>query len=291
MAITIHRAVVADTETLTPGMIRIVLQVGEYPTTGVGDEYVRVFFPAEGRTEPVLPKPSEKGWAFDDGDEPSPMRTYTIRAVDPGAGTVTVDFVVHDGGVAAVWAMDAKPGDVVGITSPTGLYDPPADAVWQLLFTDAPGLPAAARIVEQNPPGLRTKVIAEIPGTTYTYPIPAPPDVEVAWIHGGNGHDGSRLDAVVRQTPFPDGNGYIWFAGEAAVMRSVRKYLRHELGLPGTAYKTIGYWTTRAEQLERAWRELDDDTRRRLREMWDDETRDEEEITDEYHEQLDRLGL
>ncbi|MEV0651096.1 siderophore-interacting protein [Phytomonospora sp. NPDC050363] len=291
MAITIHRAVVADTQTLTPGMIRVVLDVADYPGTGVGDEYVRLFFPSPGRTEPVLPKPSGNSWAYDDGAEPSPMRTYTIRSADPAAGTVAIDFVVHDGGVAAAWARAAKTGDAIGLTSPTGLYDPPPGTAWQLLFTDAPGLPAAARIVEQTRPGLKTRVIAEIGDPSHAYPIPEHPDCELTWVHGGNGHGGSHLDALVRQTPLPEGTGYIWFAGESAAMRSVRKYLRHELGLPGTAYKTVGYWTTKAEALEKAWRELDDDTKRRLREMWDDDTRDEEEITDEYHEQLDRLGL
>ncbi|MCU1518734.1 MAG: siderophore interacting protein, partial [Pseudarthrobacter sp.] len=216
----IFKATVVGTRQLTPGMLRITLGgpcMAGFTSTGVGDEYVRVFLPAPGRREPVLPVPAGDTWEYLPGDVPSPMRTYTVRGTDPDRGTADIDFVVHDGGVAAGWAMQAKPGDVVGLNSPTGLYDPPAGIEWQVLVADATGLPAVARLVEQAPPGVRTRVLIEVPDRSHRQELTAGPHVDIAWVFGGNGHTQSRLDELIRAIDLPSGTGYVWFAGETKV--------------------------------------------------------------------------
>jgi len=96
----VYTGCVQRTEDLTPSMRRIVL-AGEglrgYTTTGVGDEYVRLIFPAPGATEPILPTVTGDCLDYDSIDLAT-MRTYTVRDFDPVTGEVTVDFVVHDGG-------------------------------------------------------------------------------------------------------------------------------------------------------------------------------------------------
>ena len=47
---------------------------------------------------------------------------------------------------------------------------------------------------------------------------------------------------------FPPGPGYVWFAGEAAESRAVRKYLRRELGWPVDRFEILGYWRVRKEE-------------------------------------------
>lgn len=289
----VHRAVVRDVERLTPGMVRVTFAgpgLAGFETTGVGDEYLRVMFPRDGEPDPVLPVATESWFEYADGVEPLPLRTYTVRDV-PEPGVVVVDFVVHDGGVAAAWALRARPGDVVGLNSPTGLYDPPAGLAWQLLLADATGLPAAARLLEQAPAGVRTRAVLEVTGPDDEQPLAVGPHVEVAWLHGGNGHGPSRLEEVLRGVTLPDGVGYVWFAGETRVLRAVRKYLRHELGLPATAYKTVGYWTDAAESADARWEALAPAVKARIEALWDQEGKDEEEIVDEYHEVLESVGL
>jgi len=296
MAFSIHRAVVTAVRTLTPGMVRVTFggdDLVAYPTTGVGDEYVRLFFPVTQDAEPVLPYSTGESWAFEDGVTPAQMRTYTIRAVDAAAGTVDIDFVVHEGGVAASWALHARPGNVIGITSPTGLYEPPAGLEWQILLADATGLPAAARIVEQTPPGVRTRVVIEVGDPADVQELGGP-GVEVSWVIGGNGHGPSCFDEVVRDLAIPEGVGYIWFAGETSVMRGVRKQLRHVRKLPNPSYKSIGYWTVDAERWVERWNGLDETTRAEIDALWDGweaPGTDQEAITDAYHDQLERLGL
>ena len=289
----IHRAEVVAVERLTPGMIRVTLGgegLADFESTGVGDEYLRVFLPTPGEAEPVLPFATEDSWDYPEGVQASPMRTYTVRAV-PAPGLVVIDFVVHDGGVAATWAQQAKPGDVVGLNSPRGLYDPPADLAWQILLADATGLPAVGRLIEQAPAGVRTRVVVEVPDAGHRQSFPVNPDVDIAWVYGGNGHGPCRLEEILRSIDLPDGVGYVWFAGETKVLRAVRKYLRHERGLPVTAYKTIGYWTAKAEEWEERWENLDPSVKAWIDSLWADEERDEEEITDAYFDKLESLGL
>ena len=121
----IYRAEVLSTRLVTPGMVRITFGgpgLAGFDTTGIGDEYLRVFLPDPGAREARLPISTGDSWDWVEGVEPSAMRTYTVRSVDNAAGTVDIDFVVHDGGLAASWAQRAKVGDVVGLNSHTGLY-------------------------------------------------------------------------------------------------------------------------------------------------------------------------
>ncbi|MEX0158417.1 MULTISPECIES: siderophore-interacting protein [unclassified Microbacterium] len=291
----IHRIVVQRVRRLSPGMVRIVFGgdgLDGFVSTGIGDEYFRVFFPAEGQREPNLPFPTADGyWDFADGVEPAPMRTYTVRRWDAEAAELTIDFVVHDGGVAAAWALNARPGDVVGVNTPKGLYDPPAEIEWQLLIADATGLPAAARLAENAPAGIRTRVVLEVSSPEDELDISPAEGVELHWVHGGNGHAPTRIEEILRASELPSGPGYVWVAGETKATRGVRKHLRHELKLPAAAYKVIGYWTENAEAWRERYESLDEGTHARLMAMWDDDTRPAEDIEEAYEAELEKLGL
>ena len=285
-------AEVVRAEDLTPAMRRVVLGgsgLEGFATTGVGDEYLRLIFPAEGRTTPILPTITDDNLDYASIDLAT-MRTYTVRAFDPATGEATIDFVIHDGGVAAEWARVAKPGDLVGLNTPDGMYDPPSDLTWQFLVADFAALPAAARLLENTPPGVRTRVVLEVPGPEDHIDLDVRPGTEVTWLHGGNGHGHSRLEECVRMTPIPEGVGYIWVAGETREMRGVRKYLRKDLGLPATAYKTVGYWTDGAERWRDAYQSLDADTKASLEAIWSSGD-DWADIEIQYDEKLAKLGL
>ncbi|QNG18329.1 siderophore-interacting protein [Rhodococcus triatomae] len=290
----IHRLVVQRVEHLGPGMVRVVFG-GEglegFASTGVGDEYLRIFFPDEQHREPILPRPTEAGWEYPEGVAAAPMRTYTVRAWDEVSRELSIDFVVHDGGVAAAWAVAATPGDVVGVNTPKGLYAPPAGMQWQLLVADATGLPAAVRLAENTPEGVRTRVVLEVASADDELDVALPSAVELHWVHGGNGRGPTRIEEIVRAAELPDGPGYIWVAGETKATRGVRRHLRHTLGLASTAYKVVGYWTENAEVWRERYESLPDDVRARLGAMWQDTSRDRDDIEDAYVTELEKLGL
>ena len=288
----VFRAEVISSVDLSPSMRRVVFGgpgLADFASTGVGDEYLRIIFPAPGATEPVLPVVKDNVLDYSTIDL-GLLRTYTVRHFEPGK--VTIDFVVHEGGVAATWARDAKPGDVVGMNTPTGLYHPPANLTWQILVADCAGLPAASRILVQTPPTVRTRVVVEVPDEAHRLRLPGHPRSEVTWVNGGNGHSQSRLAEVVQSLPKPDatGTGYVWVSGESKALRGVRRYLRKELGLPATAYKAVGYWIEGAEDWNAKYDALDESTRTSLESLWQSGG-SEEEIEDEYDERLTALGL
>lgn len=288
----VYRAEVIAAEDLSPTLRRVVLGgdgLAGYLSTGVGDEYIRLIFPGEGETEPILPTVTDD--ALDYGSiDLNLLRTYTVRGFDAARGRLTVDFALHARGIATTWARTVRPGQPVGVNSPTAMYDPPEGLEWQLLVCDLAGLPAVCRLLEQTPDGVRTRVVAEVPGPDDRIDLPRRRDTTVTWIRGGNGRGASRLDEIVRTSRLPDGIGYVWVAGETAVLRSVRRYLRRELGLPSTRFKVVGYWTDAAESWQERWDALNDATRDELDALWES-GRDEDEVMDEYEDRLTALGL
>lgn len=294
----IHRGIVRSTTTLSPTLTRITLGgtgLADFLSTGIGDEYVRVFFPhGDDPTDVSLPVPAGDWWETPQGAPEAPMRTYTISGVRPEAGELDIDFVLHEAGVAGPWAARAEPGHVLGLNAPTGLYSPPPGITWQVLVADLTGLPAVARIAADTPPGVRTRVVLEVPDDQDRIPFETGDDVEVTWVVGGNGRAPSALGQLVRgivDARLPLDEGYVWVAGETVALRSVRKYLRTELALPASRYKVIGYWTPIV-----AWNEkfaaLPASVQKELDEIWTETDEDDpEDAQVRFEERLDQLGL
>lgn len=314
----IHRAVVLDRREVTPGMLRLTLGgegLAGWASSGTPDEYVRLWFPAplagapegSGEVELRLPDPCGDSWQWPEGVEPSPVRCYSVRASRPpspsrtaphdgpapdGGVEVDVDFVVHEGGLAAEWARRARPGDALGMSSPIPISAVPDDAGWVVVLADAPGLPAALRLLEGLPGGTRATAVLEVERPEHEQPVLTAADVEVVWLHGGNGHGRSRLAEALCAMELPTGPGFVWAATEGATMRTIRKRLRFELGMAADRYRTVGYWTERAEQWQAHLASLDETVRARLSAIWtQDDGRDDESRMDEWIGVLETHGL
>lgn len=287
----IHRAEVTAAHRLSPGMIRVVFggdDLRDFPTTGVGDEYVRLFFPADPDELPGLPVVSGRGWEFEDGVEQSEARVYTVRRHAPGE--ITVDFVVHAGGVGSRWATQARPGQILGVTPPYALYERPEAAKRQILVADEPGLPAALRIAEQTAGTVPATLVLEVRDEDHRLVAEAG-DVQYQWLSGtGNGHTPSQLEDALRRMPI-DEDTYVWVATEGRLSRSIRKLLRHGLGMPASHYKCIAYWQDDAEAWRARYDALGAEFRDRIRALWSDEERDPEEIFDDVQRMYEVAGL
>ncbi|MDR6867769.1 NADPH-dependent ferric siderophore reductase [Microbacterium resistens] len=286
----VHRAEVVAVRRVSDGMVRIALggpDMRDYPTTGIGDEYVRLFFP-DTPAEPVrLPFLTESGWDYPEGVAPSAMRTYTIRAHREGA--VDIDFATHEGGIAAAWALQARPGQELGINPPRPIYERPVWATRQLLIADEPALPAALRIAELTAGQVDTTIIAEVRGPGHQMLADAD-GVDYVWLRGtGNGHGPSELLPALRRTGL-DERTYVWFGGEARVNREVRRLLRHDRALPAGAQTTLGYWTDRSEEWGARYEALGEDFHERIRLLYESD-RDTEEVVDEVFRLYEAAGL
>lgn len=286
----VHRGLVTGVRRVGPGMVRITLggaDMHDYPTTGIGDEYVRLFFPDQPNEAVRLPFVTERGWDFAEGVEPAQMRTYTIR--EHRAGEVDIDFVDHEGGLAAEWAAQAHPGQELGINPPRPLYERPAWARRQILVVDEPGLPAALRLAELTGQDVETLLIAEVRGEAHQVEAQAE-GVDYVWLRGtGNGRGPSGLLAALRRAPIDD-QTHVWVAGEARLTRNARAFLRHERGLPKDGYKCVGYWTDRAEQWQARYEEMGEAFHEQVASLYASD-RDSEEIADEVQRIYEAAGL
>jgi NADPH-dependent ferric siderophore reductase len=295
MSRTFHEVTVASSRLLSPGMLRLTFsgqELAEFKSTGIGDEYLRLFFPDEATGELVLPIIDEEGrWTYHEGKPPVRCATYTVRRFDAKACELDIDFVVHDGGLACEWARKAEPGHRMVINNPRGLYEPPADIRWQFLMADATGLPAVARLLEQTPPEVECRVILEVASKADEQTLPYHPAANVTWLHGsGNGVAPSRLAEVFHAVPLPSSPGYIWVAGEQKAVRTIRKHVRQVLNLPASRYKLVGYWIDNHEVWEATWEALDPQIKSRIDAAWNSD-RDPEEVRDEVEATLEKFNL
>ncbi len=251
----VHSARVSRRRALSPHLVTITVEVdGDYPFTGVPDEYLRVLIAPEGHPL-VLPTISDE-WEISqpEGTEPPVPRVYTIsdhRVVD-GAVEIDLDIALHEAGPGAAWARGCLPGDEVGLLDPKGLYAAPSDVAWQLLAADITGVPAMARILRGLQPGQRARAVGVVTDPADAIALPSPGDVDVEWIVVDREVDVTEaLERAVLDADLPgasDGGLYVWFAGEARASRTVRRHLRRTLGWPQSDFYTCGYWQIEAEK-------------------------------------------
>jgi NADPH-dependent ferric siderophore reductase len=210
-----------------------------------------------------------------------PIRTYTVRYVRPADREVDVDVVRHpDGhGPAARWAESARPGDRLGMVGPDARYPgghggaefrspPPGTPV--LIAGDETAVPAVAAILERLPEHSAGDVLLEIPYPDDVLAVAAPPGLRISWLPRSGDPYGSRLVPAVRAAAarlLPAGGPpaalddidvdaqilwevpeqtsasiYAWLAGEAGVIKALRRHLVTERGLNRGCVAFMGYW-------------------------------------------------
>lgn len=288
------KGTVIGRQMVTPGMVRVTLggpDIEALKSTGVGDEYVRLFFPDLATGELVLPEVDAQGfWKYPAGKKPAHCECYTIRYFRDGE--IDLDFVVHKDGRASEWAQAAEPGDEIVLREPYGIYEAPADADWQLFVCDATGLPALGRLLEGLAEHVEARVIVEVPDKSHEQQFESQAKVKIVWLHGaGNGIAASQLEDAVKSMTFPaDRSVYVWVASEAKTVRPIRKYLRHELKWPATRYSITGYWTDKLAEWERNWGALDPAVKKQIDDLWRS-GRDAQDVRDDVEAVMEKFGL
>jgi NADPH-dependent ferric siderophore reductase len=228
---------------VTPAVRRVTLSAPADVVAAAGPT-LSLLVPRVGDRSPRWPEVARDGRiVWPQGSHGVSMRRYTSRRQDPGAGEVDVDFVLHGDGPAATWATAAVPGDVLGVASSAPLGDAPAG--WLLLVGDETALPAIGRILARAAPGTRGVTLVEVAGPEEEQPLPAPPGVEVRWLHrsGAEPGEGTLLADAVAALQRPAGDDvFAWVAAESAAVRTVRADLRDRWGLRRSQHHAIGYW-------------------------------------------------
>ncbi|HEX8445361.1 MAG TPA: siderophore-interacting protein [Sphingomonas sp.] len=222
---------------LTPKMLRIHLtgDLTGFDSAGF-DDHVKLLLgtPGAGPGEPGAPG---------EGPRP-PMRDYTPRLFDVAAGTLAIDFALHDAGPATAWAMNAAPGDRIGIGGPRGSAIVPDDFDWYLMVGDETALPAIGRRLSELRADVPVTVIAAVTGPDEEQSFETRANLTMIWVHRGEdrSNDPAPVLAAIADVPFPPGDGFVWIAAEASVARAARALIVDTRGHPLAWTKASGYW-------------------------------------------------
>ncbi|WP_240745786.1 siderophore-interacting protein [Cupriavidus oxalaticus] len=235
---------VVRTTQVTPQLLRVTLGGTELEdfVSASFDDHVKVFFPVDGADKPVLPQVGPDGISFPEGQPRPAARDYTPRRYDAAAQELDIEFVLHGDGPASTWAAQARPGQYLGVGGPRGSFVVPTGFDWHLLIGDDTALPAVGRRLEELGAEARAIVVMEVGDATAQIALPSLANVEVHWLHRGDAPEGSLLEVALRQVTLPQGEGYVWAAGEAAAMKAVRHYLVGERGIDKKRIRTSAYW-------------------------------------------------
>lgn len=232
-----RRASVARVQALTARLTRVTLTgrdlVGfrvEQPASSV-----RVLLGTPGSADLVIPDWTGNAFLLADGSRPT-IRTLTPRRVDPDAGVIDIEIVVHPDGTAARWAQQVGPGDVAAISGPARGYEIDPDAPSFLLGGDETAVPAIGQLLEAIPADRPVRALIEVADPEARPDLPYHPRLEVHWTVGA----GTLVEAV-RDAAIGPGCR-IWVAGEAAAVQQVRRHLWEERGVPRRDTTVRGYW-------------------------------------------------
>ena len=194
---------------------------------------------------------------------------------------------VDDGhpGPAASWAAAAVAGDPIVLLGPDragtgrawGVEWAPAAEGALFLAGDETAVPAISAIIEALPAGRRTIAVLEVPEAGDVLSLVVPPGVEVRWLVRGTRARGEALGPAVHaalcelgvaapaagtepedvdlaggilwEVPETGADGcYAWLAGEAGMVRALRRRLVRDLGVPRSSVAFMGYWRTGASE-------------------------------------------
>lgn len=230
---------------LSPHMVRLTL-AGEALDGFVSesfDDHVKIMLPPPGSSVPVMPVAGPDGTSsFPEGVERGPMRDYTPRRYDAVTGELDIDFVLHGEGPGSEFAAHARPGDALGVAGPRGSFVIPVDFAWHLLVGDATALPAIARRLEELPATTRAIAVIEVADEAEQLPLNSAAALEVIWVKAGAPGDSQALLDAVTALVLPEGEGYVWAAGEFHMIRALREHLQTDRAVPRQNVRAASYW-------------------------------------------------
>ena len=250
---------VVRTEQLAETMVRVVVGgpgLAAFEPSPHADSYVKVVFLPAGTARPLR----EDGRLDLDAvraslppEQQPRQRSYTVRAWDPVARELTLDFVVHgDEGIAGPWSAGAQPGDEVLLVGPGGAWSPDPAAASHLDAGDASALPAIAVALERLPADAVGHAVIEVHDAQDQIPLTFPPGVHVHWVHQGIGVAGLALVDAVTALPEMPAPVSAFVHGEAGVVRELRKHVRVDRGITRDQLSVSGYWRLGAD--DEGWR-------------------------------------
>lgn len=234
---------VARVVPLSPALVRVTLtgDLSDFISSSF-DDHVKVFFPSAGEEKPAMPTLGPDGPIFPQNAERPVMRDFTPRRFDVEAGELDLEFALHEAGPATAWAAQARPGQYLGIGGPRGSMVLPSVCDWHLLVGDETALPAIGRRLNELPSNARVAVVVEVANRAARIELPSEADLYAIWCYRDEADSDNPLRDAVAEIALPEGDGFVWAAGEASAIRAVRAHLVNDRGVDKKRIRASAYW-------------------------------------------------
>lgn len=170
-------------------------------------------------------------------------RTYTVRRWDDEKRRIEVDVVLHgdgeDSGIAARWADEAQPGDLLAMSGAGGGYTPAPETRRHLMLGDHAALPAIAAGLEAMDEDAQGTVLIQLDHDEDRLDLVHPAGVEVRWLIG----ERELLLEAVDQLNLEDHEGLQIFCHvERGITKQLRAKLVKQAGIPREQISISAYW-------------------------------------------------
>ncbi|MGV2876603.1 siderophore-interacting protein [Pantoea vagans] len=205
------------------------------------DDHIKVFFPsAEGETL-ALPQITDAGIVWPEGLRPQ-ARDYTPLEFD-GESSLTLDFYIHQQGVASDWAAQAQVGDKLIVGGPRGSLVVPTDYAFQLYVCDETGLPAFTRR-QRDARAQALHLYAFTDEATGRDYLADTADVTTNWLGSGQMQKAQFSQLITRldQIAIPTEDYFIWLTGEGEFVKALSDYFTSQRGLDSDFVRAVAYW-------------------------------------------------
>jgi len=223
---------VKSVRNITPNMRRVTLTVDSseaFPPNTEG-AYMKMLFKQDGVKKPI-------------------MRTYTLSQQRSELDEVDIDFMLHSDangvthGIAAPWALQAKPADHLTLFGPGPAKFINLDADYFLLAADMTALPALSANLKLLPDNATGKAFIEILTEDDKQDLVKPANIEIIWVINPNpGSDDSPLFHAIQQSDWQSGQIAVWSACEFKTMKKIRQYLKVERVVDKSHLYISSYW-------------------------------------------------
>ncbi|NAW87038.1 siderophore-interacting protein [Photobacterium halotolerans] len=219
-------------------------ELAHYPPCSNG-AHIKIMLSQDGQSEPVLPTMTATGPKWESPEDKPLLRTFSVRELRRETGEMDIDFALHgDLGPASRFALNARPGDQLGISPPGGPYPMLKPASHYYLAGDLTALPAISAMLEDMPADSRGYVAIQVSDETDIQDLRSPAGVEVQWFIGQPDQVQPLIDQFCQQ-PFSTemtADSYFWLGGEEQIVVGLRRFIRRELDVERTQVYAIPYW-------------------------------------------------
>ena len=223
-----------------PGMTRLTLEADDVGMLADGGLHVKLMLPADRTRAPVWPSVAANGVTkWPKGNDRLHVRYFTLRSVHPEAGEVDIDVVEHPGGMISDWALEAAPGDRIGVMGPGG-GQPPEQHEGLLLAGDMTALPPIARILESLSSEVSGHLVIAFPESADPASYLPPTTLELRRVAPERFRQ--EVLPIVQAIGAEHRIRNAWFGGEHANAQALRRLFKRDFGLVQGTQLSVAYW-------------------------------------------------